>query len=138
MSDTTLILCDLHAHILTEISQRDGKATFDNIQYRCEISRSCAQRVLSYLREREFVVSVRSGCDHKIIHSITDLGQQALDAHLRRRARESGGDAAALGTTVAVANRHSLFDRDEYKPQAARAYCRNDGNAHIASRGLRC
>jgi hypothetical protein len=138
MSDNThYIVNTLQASMLSEIAARDGHATFDNLQYVLGISRSLAQRQMRELRERQFVSTVRSGCDHKMLHRLTDDGWHALGAHQRRMGREHGGQASA-GGTVAVASRRSLFDLPDYQPAAGRAYYRNDGLAHIASRGLAC
>ena len=139
MSGTHYILNDLQAGMLAEVQARGGQATFDNLQFVLKISRSTAQRELGELRERGFIASLRSSCNHKMLHAMTDAGQIALDEHRMRMARHVGTEASVDSKpSVARRSTDNLFDAPTYKPQNSRTYYRNNGNAHIPSRGLRC
>jgi len=127
----------VQAGMLAEIGARDGHATFDNLQFTLKINRTTAQRELRALRERGLITSVRSSCNHKMLHSLTDDGWLALGLHQRRMEREARGQTSEA-TNIATRSTASLFDAPTYQPQQSRAYYRNNGNAHIPSRGVRC
>lgn len=128
---TDYILNALQAAILAEVRARNGEATFDKLQTTLGISRTPAQREVADLRERGFLTSNRAGDHHKMYHTICDAGIKALIAHrIRTQDEEDVGTAG-----VPRMSTRNVFELPEYKPEESRAYFRNDGNAHIKSKG---
>lgn len=79
------------------------------------------------LRERELVHATR--VKRKVLLRTTERGERALaDYDTARRA----------GYATATPARISWITAKPYKPAQTRAYYRNNGNVHIASRGVGC
>ncbi len=85
------------------------------------------QRNMKDLRERGLVHA--AFYQRKLYLHATDRGANALADYIAAR---RAGYAAALPSRV------NWITAQPYVPTQARAYYRNNGNAHIASRGVRC
>jgi len=129
MSATDLIINARQAEILGVLVTCES-ANADKLLQASGMGRSTLSREVSDLRERELVHSQRGGHHRTLVYVATVDGRLALQAYSRQCAPQAAGPDAAKKSTIS-------FFGDPYVPPTT-AYYRNNGNVHIASRGLRC
>lgn len=122
-------LADAQAVMLDHMRAALGPVTFAALHRVTGLTRTLANRHLDVLRERELVDLIRAGKSHKpALWAISRTGSRALARH-KRQAEQAALEIVPPPTYNTI----GTF----YEPPP-RSYYRNEGNKHIASRGVSC
>lgn len=139
MSSTSHIINAGQAAILQALRDAARLLTLAELQAATSLKESTFRRCHADLRERGYITADRKpGGNHFLFLELSDLGAHALDTHYKRL---SGAEAIACEHVapqhIATSPDNSVWDRPILTLGMC-GYTRNNGNAHIASRGQRC